>query len=462
MDKEGLIIKLRDVLDIDSIISGSKLQQRYHHIWKMDEPLQAIALLLPKNTKEVSRIMNLCYENNQEVIIHGGLTNLVGGTETKKNQLVISLEKMNTIEEIDEKSRTITSQSGAIIENLINSVAEKNLLLPLNFGAKGSAQIGGAISTNAGGLRVFKYGMIRQMVLGLEVVLPDGTIISSLKKIIKDNSGYDLKQFFVGSEGTLGIVTKVILRLYEAPSSRSSAIVGINNYENVINLLKFLEKGLAGALSGFELMWKETYITMTKKTSSLFPPISQDFKYYVFIETLGSQKEEDYLRLERLIEESIENKIIMDASIAQSERELNNLWQIREDVSVLDFNANYSQHFDISLPIPKIGKLISEISNNLKKLSFVENIYIFGHVADGNIHFIIGKNNNKIKCVNQINEIVYAPLKENNGSLSAEHGIGLHKKKYLNTTRSESEIILMKKIKKLFDPKSILNPRRII
>jgi len=462
MDKEGLIIKLRDVLDIDSIISGSKLQQRYHHIWKMDEPLQAIALLLPKNTKEVSRIMNLCYENNQEVIIHGGLTNLVGGTETKKNQLVISLEKMNTIEEIDEKSRTITSQSGAIIENLINSVAEKNLLLPLNFGAKGSAQIGGAISTNAGGLRVFKYGMIRQMVLGLEVVLPDGTIISSLKKIIKDNSGYDLKQFFIGSEGTLGIVTKVILRLYEAPSSRSSAIVGINNYENVINLLKFLEKGLAGALSGFELMWKETYITMTKKTSSLFPPISQDFKYYVFIETLGSQKEEDYLRLERLIEESIENKIIMDASIAQSERELNNLWQIREDVSVLDFNANYSQHFDISLPIPKIGKLISEISNNLKKLSFVENIYIFGHVADGNIHFIIGKNNNKIKCVNQINEIVYAPLKENNGSLSAEHGIGLHKKKYLNTTRSESEIILMKKIKKLFDPKSILNPRRII
>ena len=462
MDKEGLIIKLRDVLDIDSIISGSKLQQRYHHIWKMDEPLQAIALLLPKNTKEVSRIMNLCYENNQEVIIHGGLTNLVGGTETKKNQLVISLEKMNTIEEIDEKSRTITSQSGAIIENLINSVAEKNLLLPLNFGAKGSAQIGGAISTNAGGLRVFKYGMIRQMVLGLEVVLPDGTIISSLKKIIKDNSGYDLKQFFIGSEGTLGIVTKVILRLYEAPSSRSSAIVGINNYENVINLLKFLEKGLAGALSGFELMWKETYITMTKKTSSLFPPISQDFKYYVFIETLGSQKEEDYLRLERLIEESIENKIIMDASIAQSERELNNLWQIREDVSVLDFNANYSQHFDISLPIPKIGKLISEISNNLKKLSFVENIYIFGHVADGNIHFIIGKNNNKIKCVNQINEIVYAPLKENNGSLSDEHGIGLHKKKYLNTTRSESEIILMKKIKKLFDPKSILNPRRII
>ena len=189
------------------MLQGKDLKQRFHHIWKMNEPLEAIALLLPKNTNEVSKIMQFCYENNQEIVIHGGLTNLVGGTETKKKQLVLSLEKMNTILELDEKSRTITSQSGVIIEDLINAASEKNLLLPLNFGAKGSAQIGGAISTNAGGLRVFKFGMIRHMILGLEVVLPDGTILSSMKKILKDNSGYDLKQLFIGSEGTLGVVT---------------------------------------------------------------------------------------------------------------------------------------------------------------------------------------------------------------------------------------------------------------
>ena len=174
-------------------------------------------------TEELSTVMKLCNQEKQEVIVHGGLTNLVGATQTEKKQLVISLDKMNQIEEIDEKSRTITVQAGVILENAIDAAADKNLLLPLSFGAKGSAQVGGVVSTNAGGLRVFRYGMTRQMVLGLEAVLPDGTIISSLKKIIKDNSGYDLKQLFIGAEGTLGIVTKVVFRLQEKPQSRSSS-----------------------------------------------------------------------------------------------------------------------------------------------------------------------------------------------------------------------------------------------
>ena len=281
MIEKKIITNLNKILNPNSILTGKDLKQRFHHIWKMNEPLEAIALLLPKNTSEVSKIMQFCYENNQEIIIHGGLTNLVGGTETKKKQLVLSLEKMNTILELDEKSRTITSQSGVIIEDLINTASEKNLLLPLNFGAKGSAQIGGAISTNAGGLRVFKFGMIRHMVLGLEVVLPNGTIISSMKKILKDNSGYDLKQLFIGSEGTLGIVTKVILRLHEKPSSRTSAIAGINKYSNVIKLLKYLEKELSGALSGFEIMWKKTYDMMTLEPSILKAPIPKNYKYYI-------------------------------------------------------------------------------------------------------------------------------------------------------------------------------------
>ena len=462
MIEKKIITNLNKILNPNSILTGKDLKQRFHHIWKMNEPLEAIALLLPKNTNEVSKIMQFCYENNQELVIHGGLTNLVGGTETKKKQLVLSLEKMNTILELDEKSRTITSQSGVIIEDLINTASEKNLLLPLNFGAKGSAQIGGAISTNAGGLRVFKFGMIRHMVLGLEVVLPNGTIISSMKKILKDNSGYDLKQLFIGSEGTLGIVTKVILRLHEKPSSRTSAIAGINKYSNVIKLLKYLEKELSGALSGFEIMWKNTYNMMTLEPSILKAPIPKNYKYYIFIETLGSNHQNDYNLLEKLIENALEKNIIEDASMASNDRELNNLWQIREDVSVLDSNSNNSQHFDISIPIPKIGDIIDSICVELNKLQFVEKIFIFGHVADGNIHFIIGKNNNSIESIEKINKIVYSPLKENNGSVSAEHGIGLHKKKYLKTSRNKEEIELMKKIKKLFDPKMILNPKRII
>jgi len=462
MKLNPLIDKLIALLGVENIIYGKDLDQKYHHVWKMDEPLKALALVMPKSTKQVSQIMKICFKNDQEVIIHGGLTNLVGGTESKKHQLVISLEKMNKIEEIDQKSRTVTVQSGVILENLINSVSDKDLLLPLNFGAKGSAHIGGAISTNAGGLRVLKYGMVRQMILGLEVVLPDGKVISSLKKIIKDNSGYDLKQLFIGSEGTLGIVTKAVLKLIEAPSTRHSAILGTNNYENVINLLKTLEKGLGGILSAFELMWGNTYRTMIEKSTSLISPINQDYDYYVFVETLGSNKEKDYSLLENLIEKALEDNIILDGSLAGTDKELNNLWQIREDVSILDSNANYAQHFDISIPIPLIGNLVDSITKNLKKLSFVQNIYTWGHVADGNIHFIVGKENNSLDIIKKVNDIVYKPLKENNGSISAEHGIGLDKKNYLIRSRSKPEIELMKQIKHLFDSKNILNPGRII
>ena len=296
MGKDNLIEELKSILKENQLLIKDDVLTRFSHIWKTNEPLQAIAVTLPRTTKEVSEIVRLCSKYDQQIIIHGGLTNLVGGTETQKNQLVISLEKMNLIEEI-EANGTITAQSGVIVENLINAAAEKELLLPLNFGAKGSAQIGGAVSANAGGLRVFRYGMTRQMVLGLEVVLPDGTIISSLKKIIKDNSGYDLKQLFIGSEGTLGIVTRVVLRLQEAPKSRSSAFVAVKSYEKVVKLLKYLESELSGNLSGFELIWKRTYKAMTESTE-LIKPLSDDYEYYVLIESLGSQPKEDYELLE--------------------------------------------------------------------------------------------------------------------------------------------------------------------
>jgi FAD/FMN-containing dehydrogenase len=458
---QNFIKSLTQIVGESNILHSGAEKERFTHIWKTDIPLEAKAVIFPSSTEEVSEIMKYCYSIKQEVIVHGGLTNLVGGTETESNQLVISLDKMNLIEEVDPQSKTITAQAGTILENMIEAAKEKNLLLPMSFGAKGSAHIGGVVSTNAGGLRVFRYGMTRQMVLGLEVVLPDGTIISSLKKIIKDNSGYDLKQLFIGSEGTLGIVTKVILRLSEAPTSRSSAIVGIDSYEQVIDLLKYLEKNLAGTLSGFELMWKNTYAAMTGDQSHLTAPISTEYNYYVFVESLGSQPKQDYERLENLIGNSLEMELIQDGVMMQSERELNTIWQIREDVSILAGQANFDQHFDISIPIPLIGELVDQAVKELNKFPFVERIFTFGHVADGNIHFIIGKKENNYKIIEAINEVIYRPLKEVGGSVSAEHGIGIHKKAYLATSRSKEEIDMMKTLKLTFDPLNILNPGRI-
>ena len=457
-----MVDTLKKIVGEDAVLSDGKEKTRFDHIWKTEIPTNALAVVFPKDTGQLSSIMKVCFEKNQKILVQGGLTNLVGSTKTFEDEIIISLDRMNKIEEIDEKSRTITLQSGVIVEDAINAVNEKDLLLPLNFGAKGSAQIGGVVSTNAGGLRVLKYGMTRGLILGLEAVLSNGEVISSMKKVIKDNSGYDVKQLFIGSEGTLGIVTRVVFKLEEKPESRCSALVAINNYDNVVNLLKFIEKGLSGKLTGFELMWHETYKTMLDSSENYSPLLPSTYPFYVFIESLGSNLNSDFDKLSELISGAAEQNLIEDALLAQNEREQKIIWNMREDVSVLAKKSRFDQHFDISLPIPVIDEEVQIATKKLKNLSFVEHVFTFGHVADGNIHFIIGKNDNSIESTEKINDIIYSNLKENGGSVSAEHGIGLDKKKYLYTSRSAEEIKLMKTLKEILDPKNILNPGRVI
>ncbi len=460
--KSGLIQELSDAIGSANVISGEGLNERYIHIWKMDQPLLAVAAVLPRSTEHVSAVMKICFAYDQKVVVHGGLTNLVGSTETDGDEVVISLEKLNQIEELDEKSRTITAQAGVILEQVQLACSEKELLFPLNFGAKGSAQIGGVISTNAGGLRVFKYGMTRNLVLGLEVVLADGTIISSLKKIIKDNSAYDLKHMFIGSEGTLGIITKAVLKLSEAPKSRTSAFVAIDDYEHVISFLKHMDSGLAGTLSGYELIWGHTYKVMTTPPAQMRPPIPHGHSYYVLLESHGADVEKDTAVMEALLESALEKGLIEDAAIASNEADLTWFWTIREDVHVFVSQANHDQHFDISLPLPLIGNVLERISKNLYELPDVEVVFIFGHVADGNIHLVVGKRIQSDELIHAINEVIYSELQPIGGSISAEHGIGNHKKAYLHYSRSTAEIELMKTLKKSLDPKLLLNRGKVI
>jgi len=417
---------------------------------------------MPETTEEVSSILRLCNAQGKQVVVHGGLTNLVGGTEASSEQIVLSLERMNNIEEIDEQSRTATVQSGVILENLHGAVAEKKLSFPLNFGARGSAQIGGIISSNAGGLRVLKYGMTRQLVLGIEAVMADGTIINSLKKIIKDNSGYDLKQLFIGSEGTLGIVTRAVLKLEEEPSSRNAAYLAVNEYDDVVKLLKFFDQGLAGKLSGFELIWRNTYEQMTSTSDAVRPPLPYDYNYYILIETLGSQAQTDQAEFQQLLESTIETELALDAVMAQSPSDVEWFFRIREDVNNLTDSMTHDQHFDISLPVALIGDYIGDRYKELESLSGVEQVYAFGHVADGNIHFMVGKEHTGDELRLAINNIIYSGLKSIGGSVSAEHGIGVHKKDYLSISRSAEEIALMQMLKKTMDPEGILNPGLII
>ncbi len=454
--------ELLSIIGTSQILLGDDLKDRYNHIWKMNDGLIAKAVVLPKSTKELSEILKFCDKHKQTIVVHGGLTNLVGSTETTENDLVISLERMNKIEEIDEQSRTITVQAGVILQEVQEAAKAKDLLFPLNFGAKGSAQIGGVISTNAGGLRVFRFGMTRNLILGIEVVLADGTIISSLKKVIKDNSAYDLKQLFVGSEGTLGVVCKAVLKLVEQPKSRCSAYVSLNAYEQVVELLRYVDKHSAGLLSGFELIWGQTYKAMTTPPSKNAPPLPHGNNYYVLIELLGGDQIKDFALLQNILERALDNEIIVDAALAYTEADLEWFWQIREDVHVFVSLCTVDQHFDISLAINLIGDYVNDVTEKLKAKPEIEHVFPFGHVADGNIHFVIGKANNSEELKLWINDIVYAPLQDLMGSVSAEHGIGTHKKNYLSLCRSKDEIRLMKKIKKTLDPNNILNRGKVL
>ncbi|WP_124980019.1 FAD-binding oxidoreductase [Nonlabens xiamenensis] len=450
-----------EFLQKDQILTGSDLDTRYHHIWHMDQSLQAACLLLPESTKEVSMIMKQCDKHQLTVVVHGGLTNLVGSTETQEDEVVISLERMNRIVQTDTSSRTMEVEAGVILEHIQDKAEENQLLFPLNFGAKGSAQIGGIISTNAGGLRVLKYGMTRQLILGLEVVLADGRIISSLKKIIKDNSGYDLKQLFIGSEGTLGIVTKAMLKLEEAPKSRNAAYVGFDAFAKVVHFLKYMDGQLAGQLSGFELIWKNTYQQMTSTSDAVRPPLPYDYNYYVLVESMGADQIKDQQSFEFLLEKALESDMILDAVMAQSPSDVEWFFRIREDVNNLVDFMTHDQHFDISLPIPLIGEYIADRYERLKEIDGVEQVYAFGHVADGNIHFMIGKENTSADLKKAIDHCIYDGLKAIGGSVSAEHGIGVHKKEYLQICRTTEEIQLMKQVKNMMDPKGLLNPGKI-
>lgn len=457
----SVVDEIKKSIGKDKVITGEGIKERYPHIWHMDEPLVTSAILLPTSTEDISHICRICNDHKQQLVVHGGLTNLVGSTFTNINEIVISLEKLNSIVEVDEISRTMTVEAGVILEHIQNVASEGDMLFPLNFGAKGTAQIGGCISSNAGGMRVIKYGMTRDQILGLEGVLADGTIVSSMKKLIKDNSGYDIKQLFIGAEGTLAIITKAVLRLREKPISRNCAFIAFNDFNKVVSFLKYADSALGGNLSVFEIMWEETYKALTSLPSTSRPPLPYGSKYYVLIESLGGDTQKDKLQFDLVLEEALNNDLILDAAVSNSSNDNNWFFNIREDVGVLLHGEHIDQHFDISLPINVIEKYVEETLAKLRATKKVYRSYAFGHLGDGNIHFIVLKESDDDELKNKINEIVYKPLQSLSGSVSAEHGIGLDKKRYLHISRSQAEINLMKTIKKALDPNNILNPSRI-
>jgi FAD/FMN-containing dehydrogenase len=455
---ERLLRQIEAVVGETGLLTGSRLAGRSAGIWS-GKQLEALALVRPTSTAEVAEVMELCHAAGQVVIPAGGMTGLAGGHKSGAQDIVLSTERMNRVESLDTRSRCMTVQAGVILQSVHEAAEEAGLMFALDLGARASCTIGGNIATNAGGVRVLRFGSMREQVLGLEVVLADGSVVSSMFSVLKNNTGYDLRQMFLGSEGTLGIVTRAVLRLREAPLAVETALLAVPSWERVMALLRYFDGALPGALAAFEVLWRDHYQLNTGLFSSVNPPLETDEPYYVLIDVFISDAGQGREKLEALLMGALEQGDISDGALASSETERGKFWQIRENFEPEQACYDEIYGYDVSLPLESMEAYVDGVRAALVRRFGDAALYAYGHIGDGNLHFSIYPGATRERKA--VDEIVYRPLQDLRGSVSAEHGIGLEKKAYLGLTRSAAEIELMRKTKRMMDPENLLNPGKL-
>jgi FAD/FMN-containing dehydrogenase len=461
--QHGVISELVELLGADIVVvpdAQNTLRHTSDFGVRGDPAVGILALTYPRNTQQVAAILGYCNQRCIAVQPQGGMTGLVGGAVPVGPCIVVSLERMRAIREIDTASATMTVEAGVVMEAVQKAAEGAGLFFPLDLGGRGSCQIGGNLSTNAGGNRVLRFGMARELVLGVEAVLADGTVISALSKVIKNNTGYDLRQLFIGSEGTLGIITTVVLRLFVKARHICTGICALDDYQGVLDLLQRARAGFGPQLTAFEVMWPQFYelgtIGLGRK-----PPLDLGYGAYVLIETMGFDPEADQRRYEEIIGAGMEAGVVRDAIIAQSHRETIDMWAIRDSPGEWQHSTHWPQlSFDVSVPTGEIGDLTEQINAMLQARWPALKALYFGHVADGNLHLSVCMAGHSVPELD-IERAVYEIVSRRRGSISAEHGIGLLKREFLHLSRSPEEIALMRTIKQAMDPNGILNPGKI-
>ena len=427
-------------------------------------------LIRPKTTNQLSEIMKRCSSQNLKIVPIGGNTGLSGGCVPSENgdEILLSLERMNSIRNFDETNYTITVEAGCILSDIKSFVEKRDFFFPLGLASEGSCQIGGNLATNAGGINVLRFGNTRELVLGLEAVLPDGKIWNGLRSLHKDNMGYSLKNLFIGSEGTLCLITAASLKLFPKQIKSKTILCCLNKLTSVIELLNLTKKLSSETLTSFELLSNFGVDLSIKHHTQIRFPIENKFNWYALIHLSSSNRNinlED--NLESIFSLALKKGIIEDAIISKSESQENNLWKVRESLSNAQKLEGGSIKHDVSVPIDKIPFFIEMASKEIIKYFPGSRPCPFGHIGDGNIHFNISQPKRLPKDVfleksSEINKIVYDIVMELNGSISAEHGIGMLKTKELENYRSNEEIELMHKIKKAIDPENIMNPNKVL
>jgi (R)-2-hydroxyglutarate---pyruvate transhydrogenase len=429
-------------------------------------------VLKPKKTEEVSRVLKYCNDNMLAVVPQGGNSGLVGGSVPVFDEIVIFTGRMNKIRSFDDVSGILVIDGGCILEIVDNYLAERGYIFPLDLGAKGSCQIGGNVATNAGGLRLLRYGSLHGNVLGIEAVLPDGTIVDDLSKLRKNNTGYDLKQLFIGSEGTIGIITGVSVICPQRSKAVNAAYFGLPSFLNVQRAYKEAKVQLGEILSAFELMDGQSQDFVHKVTGNK-RPLEAEYPFYCLVETSGSNTEHDMEKLEKFLEHAMGEEIVSDGVLAQDQTQVKSLWAWRESITEALGHFGGTYKYDLSIPLPELYKLVEETRERLRAKNLLAEsesdnskpafaVVGYGHMGDSNLHLNVPVRQYTTEVEEALEPWVYEWIQKRQGSISAEHGLGLAKKKFIGYSKNETLVRLMGQIKRLYDPNGIMNPYKYI
>ncbi len=456
--RSELIEALGAVCGPEAVLVGAAIPDRNLADAAGLAPARPVALVRPRTVEAVSAVLACCHARGQPVVVQGGMTGLVGGAHPDAGEVALSLERLVGIEEVDRESGTLTALAGTPLQAVQEAAAAADLLCGIDLGARGTCTIGGNVATNAGGNQVLRYGMTRRSVLALEVVLADGRIVRSTNKMLKNNAGYDWTQLLVGSEGTLGVVTRVTISLQPRPRSIETAVVAVESTADAIRLLRDLERRLPAGLLVFEAMWREFYAIATGRMGRR-APLAQGRDVYLLIEAPGGEGEEP---LAAALAEAQAAGLVADAVLARSGRDRADFWALRESVYEHKRHFPPGVGFDVAIPLARMAEAVEGWRRDAAAALGDAVWVVFGHLADANIHInvmppVLGEPERRA-----IEQLVYGLCGRFGGSISAEHGIGRTKRAYLHLTRSPEELAVMAAMKQALDPKGILNRGRVL
>jgi FAD/FMN-containing dehydrogenase len=465
----NLIQHLSEQVGAENVLLASDALAPYLNDWRGRYHGAARCVVRPANTAEMAAVVRLCVQANVAIVPQGGNTGHCGGAtpDTSGEAVLISTARLNRIRAIDPANNTMTVEAGCLLASVQQAAAQADRLFPLSLASEGSCQIGGNLSTNAGGVQVLRYGNARELTLGLEVVLPSGEIWNGLRGLRKDNTGYDLKHLFIGAEGTLGIITAAVLKLFPMPQARATAWLAVGSPSGAVALLSALQVTFGPSLTACELVSDMALGIVLKHIPGAQPPLSFS-PWYLLVELSGGGPEKVlYESLEVFLSDALERGAISDAALAQSSEQAKHLWALRENISEAQRSEGLSIKHDISVPISRIPEFLERADQALTDAFPGIRFVTFGHIGDGNLHYNQsarepGASKVFIAAQPAVNRIVYDLVHELGGSISAEHGIGQLKRAELLGTKHPLEMEMMRAIKKALDPQGLMNPGKVL